>query len=204
MPTCGDRNAPSFNQKARELPRYFDKLNHLFARAQLMDDTAKKRHVVRYLDVATAEEWEARPEYKDPTKTYRKFQDAIVKLYPGANEDRKYTIADMDTLVGSRYRLGIASSGELSEFYRQFFAITDFLVKKSRISTRERDIAFLRAFQDSLMNWVATRVQIKLPDHDKETPYPMAGPTQQGAQIASLIQIYCFFLCSANFATVVM
>ncbi|KAI0038200.1 hypothetical protein FA95DRAFT_1455506, partial [Auriscalpium vulgare] len=168
MPTHGDCNAPSFNQKAHKLLRYFDELNHLFARAQLVDNAPKKEHGSTRRGRSLRTLPKPIRNFRMPLLNCTRRQQGL-QVYHQGHE-----------LVGSRYRLGIAFSGELSEFYQQVFAITDFLVKKSRISTRERDTVFLRAFQDSLMNQVATRLQIKLPDHNKETPYPMADVLEAG------------------------
>jgi hypothetical protein len=37
-----------------------------------------------------------------PTKTFDKFKSAIFKLYPGSESEHKWTIADMDKLVGEQ------------------------------------------------------------------------------------------------------
>jgi len=47
MPARGERAAPSFDTtKPRELVRFFEELEYLFARADLKDETEKKKHAV--------------------------------------------------------------------------------------------------------------------------------------------------------------
>ena len=71
MPARGDRSAPQFNTKQpRELRRYFADLEYCFGRAQIVDDTEKKSHACRFVDVDTSELWESLAEFADITKTY--------------------------------------------------------------------------------------------------------------------------------------
>ncbi|THH06592.1 hypothetical protein EW146_g9567 [Bondarzewia mesenterica] len=81
-------------------------------------------------------------EYADAAKTYEDFKSAIYKLYPGAKEDRKWSIADMDKLIGKRSRIGILSIGDLSKYHRQFLNITTFLIAKKCLSIPEQSHHF--------------------------------------------------------------
>ncbi|KAI0040416.1 hypothetical protein FA95DRAFT_1611819 [Auriscalpium vulgare] len=93
MPTRGNRQAPKFdNLKPRELQRYFAESRDLFTRAGIEDgqDQEKKEHTTRYLDVLTAYQWwQSRPQYVGDA-TFKEFVTAIIELYPGADEERKY------------------------------------------------------------------------------------------------------------------
>ena len=118
MPSRGDRSAPKFDPKQpRELRRYFDDLDFAFGRAAVTTDDAKKQHACRYVDVDTSELWETLAEYTDATKTYDEFKEAIYALYPGSEEERKWSVADMDQLVGERSRIGILSLSDLGEYH---------------------------------------------------------------------------------------
>ncbi|KAJ7080914.1 hypothetical protein B0H15DRAFT_786851 [Mycena belliarum] len=126
MPARGDRNAPQFDSsKPRELPRYFGDLEFHFARAAVTDDTEKKQHATRFVSVADQDVWEALEEFK-PASTYNEFKAAVLRLYPGTDADREFSLADLDTLVGEYARVGILSKGDYSEFYRQFLVITQY------------------------------------------------------------------------------
>ena len=89
-----------------------------------------KQHARRHVDVDTTELWETLTEYADVTKTYEEFKTAVYALYPGSDEERKWSVADMDKLVGERMRIGIISLGDLGEYYQQFLAITKFLISR--------------------------------------------------------------------------
>jgi hypothetical protein len=64
----------------------------LFGPAQVVDNTEKKKHACRYVNIDTADLWEAIPEF-DVTKTFDEFKSAIFKLYPSSESERKWTIA---------------------------------------------------------------------------------------------------------------
>jgi hypothetical protein len=175
MPVRGDRSAPKFDPKQpRELRRYFADLAFAFGRATVTDEEEQKRHATRYVDVDTSELWETLPEFSDNTKTFAEFVAAVSALYPGADEERKWSVADMDKLVGERTRLGIISLGDLGEYYRQFLAITTFLRSKSRLSAAEQSRAFVRGFTPEFWRIVSQRLQLKNPDHFPDDPYDLS------------------------------
>ena len=174
MPSRGDRSAPRFDTKhPRELRRYFSDLEYCFERAQIVDDQEKKSHACRFVDVDTSELWESLAEFADNTKTYTDFRQIIYSLYPGSEEECKWSVADMDKLVGERSRLGVLSLGDLGEYHRQFLAITTFLIGKTRLSTAEQSRAFARGFQAELWMRISQRLQLKLPDHFPDDPYTL-------------------------------
>ena len=174
MPSRGNRSAPKFDPKQpRGLRRYFDDLDFAFGRAGVTDVHEMKQHACRYVDVDTSELWETLEAYTDVTKTYDQFKDAVYALYPGSDEERKWSVADMDQLVGERSRLGILSLSDLGEYHRQFLAITTFLISKGRLSEAEQSRAFVRGFPPDLWRTISQRLQLKFPDHFPDDPYPL-------------------------------
>jgi hypothetical protein len=100
----------------RELQCYFKELELLFGPAQVVDDTEKKKHACRYVNIDTADLWGAIPEF-DVTKTFDEFKSAIFKLYPRSESERKWTIADMDKLVREQLWMGILDVSDLRNYY---------------------------------------------------------------------------------------
>ncbi|KAJ7340893.1 hypothetical protein DFH08DRAFT_925334 [Mycena albidolilacea] len=160
--------------KPRELRRYFSDLEYHFTRSSVADSTEKKKHATRFLDVDDQEVWEALEEFK-PAHSYNDFKAAVLKLYPGNDSDRRYSLADLDSLVGQYARVGILSKGDYSEFYRQFLVITKYLIGRQRLSLTEQSGAFRRAIAPpSLWERVERRLQVKKPDVHPEDPYDIA------------------------------
>ncbi|KAJ7026684.1 hypothetical protein C8F04DRAFT_1267896 [Mycena alexandri] len=176
MPTRGERNAPQFDSsKPRELLRYFSDLQFLFTRSNVTDVQEKKGHATRFLSVEDQEIWETLAEFSDATKTFEQFKAAVLKLYPGTDADRKYSVTDLDALIGQYGRIGIYSQTDFSEFYRQFIVISKYLVDKNRLSEGEKCRAFRRAIQPPKL-WEAAhkRLQVKKPDVHPQDPYAIA------------------------------
>jgi hypothetical protein len=102
----GHGSAPKFTPDVpRELQRYFKELELLFGPAQIADNAEKKKHACQYVDIDTADLWEAIPEF-DGTKTFNDFKS-----------ERKWTIADMDKLVREQLRVGILDVSDLRNYY---------------------------------------------------------------------------------------
>jgi hypothetical protein len=104
---------------------------------QVVNDTEKKKHACRYVEIGTADLWEAIPEF-DVTKTFNEFKSAIFKLYPGSESERQWTIGDMHKLVGEQLRMGILDVSDLKNYYQVFYTITQFLLTKNCISEAEQ------------------------------------------------------------------
>ena len=139
MPTRGDHGSPQFDpERPRELRRFFEDLKFHFARSQVVDEEEMKQHALWFVDCDTAELWEILPEFANATASYQKFVDAVYKLYLGSDAKRRWSIKDMEKLVGEASRVGILSLADLGKYHREFIAMTTFLIAKNRISTAEQ------------------------------------------------------------------
>jgi hypothetical protein len=117
MPAKNHSSAPSFNpNKPRELPSYFEELEILLDAAQIVDDQSKKEQAKRYVPREDADLWVSLAEYAAGS-SYEDFKAAVLRLYPGADDERKYSRHEVDRFVADRQRLGIASLEELASFY---------------------------------------------------------------------------------------
>jgi hypothetical protein len=171
MPARSHSTAPKFDPtQPRELCRYFDELDMLFAACTITDSDQMKRHACHYLDIDSAELWESVPEFATGI-LFNTFRTAIHKLYPGSENDCKWSISDMDKLVGEQLRISIFNVSNLGMYYRSFYNITQFLRTKNRISEAEQSRAFVQGFQSSLWTHIECRLELKLPDHYPDDPY---------------------------------
>jgi hypothetical protein len=106
-------NPSIYSTPIRELQCYFKELKLLFGPAQVVNDMEKKKHTCRYINIDTADLWEAIPEF-DVTKTFDKFKSTIFK---GSESECKWTIANMDKLVGEQLWMGILDVFDLGNYY---------------------------------------------------------------------------------------
>ena len=175
MPLRNQRTAPVFSDNPRELKRYFGDLEILLERAGINDDEAKKRFAVHYLPVDTADLWESQEAFEDePYNTYRVFKASIYKLYPGAEDDRKYVAQDMDDLIKATRRAGINTRAEYGAYMRKMKQITTFLKARGSVSENEARRAYVWGLPEELREKVLRRLQVKSPDTPHDIPFSIA------------------------------
>ncbi|KAI8969751.1 hypothetical protein BD414DRAFT_427986 [Trametes punicea] len=174
MPPCGDPRAPYFDpDNPRTLRRFFQDLEALFERSGVESDAQKKQWVLRYFSIDVTDLRKNLPECVDETKTYEDFKRAIIALYPGADNSRKYSLADVEDLVARRASAPIATAAELSSYYRDFYTMTSYLISQNRLSTSEQSRLFVRGIVQPLWVQMSQRLQLKLPDHYPEDSYKL-------------------------------
>jgi hypothetical protein len=173
MPTCGHPSAQKFTaDQPCELKHYFCELELLLANSQIVDDEEKKSQACCYVDVDTSELWESIVEFTAGIN-FNNFKRAIFKLYPGSEEERKWSIVDMDKHVGEQLRISIYDINDLGSYYRSFYTITKFLINKNCLSNAEQSHAFIRGFQSDLWNRILCRLELKFPDHYPDNHYDL-------------------------------
>jgi len=98
----------------------------LLTKCGITDNQEKKKYAQIYVDIDTSDLWESCPKH-NPTVAFSNFVDAIFKLCPGSEKDCKWSISDMDKLIGEQLHLGIHDMTKLGTYYCTFYTITTFL-----------------------------------------------------------------------------
>lgn len=175
LPGRGERGAPAVDiTKPRQLIRFFKELEPLFVRGGITDEQEKKDMVLKYVELELEEIWERYPEYKNHDTPYTDFKAAILAHYPDATGEYMYSLADVDALIGERYRIGIKTIDDLTNFHNRFEAITSWLLEKKHIDKKEQERAYVGAFQPHLWNLIENRLSIKHMDRHPNMPYPIS------------------------------
>jgi aspartyl protease/uncharacterized protein DUF4100 len=174
MPSRGERSAPTVDiSRPRTLIRFFKELEPLFARAGITTEQDKKEQVVKYVDMELEDVWERYPEFKDNAKTYNDFKKAIIAHYPEASGEYMYSPKDLDILIVERFRNGIRTLDELTDFHNKFEAITSWLKDGTHITEQEASRAYVKAFQPYFWDLIENRLSILHPNVHPYDPYPM-------------------------------
>ena len=175
MPLRGERTCPSFVQsEVSSILRYFQDLEALFGRANLVDSADQKKHAVYYSPADTEHLWKALPEYDDVAKTYTQFRDAITALYGYKALDHAWKLHDLNNLL-SEYRVECADTGfqkleRYQAFYRSFSGIVSYLVGNTRsLSQVEAARILIGAFKGDVAKTMKIRL-ISDPAYDPEAP----------------------------------
>ena len=131
MPFRHDRNAPTFDlSNPRSLHRYFEDLETLLHRAQVVNPIEQKHYACMYVSIDTADIWEQLPEYCDPSQTLATFKKAVLQLYPGADLDRIWTRSSLSELIDHTAKAGITSLQDWASFYHIYLATSQCLIAK--------------------------------------------------------------------------
>jgi hypothetical protein len=116
MPARGHSTAPHFDSNTLNLHSYFDEVESQSINAGLNKE-GKVQHALRYASREDNELWSTLPEAEAQIPDYTRFRDAIVKLYPGADDKRKYAKSDLQRLIYTQWQYRIESRAELGHYY---------------------------------------------------------------------------------------
>jgi hypothetical protein len=168
MPARGHSTAPTFDGNPLNLNRFFEEVEILAADAGI-DDAGRIKHSLRYASLNDYELWNRLPTATEAD--YAAFKKSVLDLYPGTEDDHRYTVADLDRLTRTQSSYGIRTRAELGEYYREFIRIVGFLFDKGRISERERNLAYENGFHTEFKQSIKTRMQHLFPTHFYTDPY---------------------------------
>jgi hypothetical protein len=184
MPSYRHHTAPKFTEdQPRELKRFFEELANLFGPANITADSEKKSQTVRYVEVDTADMWRSLPEFSNEEASYEDWKKKVVSLYPGASEEKRWSIADLDKVIGERARIGIHTIGDFGAYYRAFYTISAFLAQKNRLSPAEQSRLFIKGLSEELWHKIFTRMSIRDPDHDPDDYWPLEDVRKAGEYV---------------------
>jgi hypothetical protein len=184
MPSYRHHTAPKFTEdQPRELKRFFEELANLFGPANIIADSEKKSQTVRYVEVDTADMWRSLPEFSNEESSYEDWKKKVISLYPGASEEKRWSIADLDKVIGERARIGIHTIGDFGAYYRAFYTISAFLAQKNRLSPAEQSRLFIKGLSEELWHKIFTRMSIRDPDHDPDDYWPLEDVRKAGEYV---------------------
>lgn len=165
MPMRRERTAPVFDvTKPRTLNAYFEELDMLFGRANIIDDQEKKQFALRYVDYEIGDDWKSKTEFADPNATFEQWRNIVYKLYPGADAAALATRGGLQDLVNQTRKKGIRTLGDWAEFHRTYHTQSKWLIDHGKISTIDQNHWATMAIGPDVMKLLATRLITKNPD----------------------------------------
>src|SRR6267154_2551199 len=93
--------------------RYFEDLEALFVRHQVLDDAEKKRAAVNYPPIEVERLWKYVHAFSNPARTYEDFKEEVIQLYPEIARDRMHTLAEFEEAIRQAVRKDIRSEEDL-------------------------------------------------------------------------------------------
>ncbi|KAG1761645.1 hypothetical protein EDD22DRAFT_953827 [Suillus occidentalis] len=169
MPIRGTDGAPKYDGSTENLLAFIDDYEDLADQAGL-GGADRIRGIIRYVPTSERELWSETPEAKGGD--YAAFIKEVKRMYPGCEGDRRYAVADLQTIARNQASKSMYSVKELGDYQRAFLKVARALIDKDRIGKAERDRIFLEGFPSDIQAQTRTRLMIKFPDHHPQDPYP--------------------------------
>lgn len=129
MPLRGHPTAPKFDGTPRALPRFLETVNRLGNNAGITTEEIIK-YTIRYAEIGDAELWEELTEAKGAD--WAAYEKAVLALYPGASDARRYAVADLERLAATQASMGVRDRMELGAYHREFLRIATYLLKNKK------------------------------------------------------------------------
>ncbi|KAG9227279.1 hypothetical protein CCMSSC00406_0004182 [Pleurotus cornucopiae] len=169
MPTRGHHSAPKFTGEGQFLSRFFDEIEALAVAANL-NDRDKILWTLRYAENAEYEIWSTGlPEASGAN--WIAFKTAVTRLYPGSDDDRRYTVSNFESFCELHSRKVMRTKEDLGKYHREFLTISTFLKGKSRISEREVNKLYFSGFDSAFQQKIREHLQLRNPLHHPDDLY---------------------------------
>ena len=171
MPGRNHHSAPKFDGKPASLSPFLDEIEQL---AETCGLTPKQKieWVIRYAPSDERELWQMQDSVG--TDDWEKFKKELFELYPGSTGERKYAIANLQTVVEKQAKIKIGDAEEFGVYRRTFLTVATYLKNKSRLTDREISIYFLQGLQPSFREKVQNQLKAEDPKHHSDDPYTLA------------------------------
>jgi hypothetical protein len=117
--------------------------------------------------------WKQLPEYQG-NSTFDEFKDAVWTLYPGAKVGSKWSIGNLDRLVGETTQLGIVSAEDFSRYHQSFFNISEYLVSQNVMSRSDQSHMFMHVFSLEVLDRILNRLSVSILAQLSNTLYVLA------------------------------
>jgi hypothetical protein len=162
MPKPGEKNAPTFDpEKPEELGRFFERMEDWFADEGIVDDVAKKKRLVRYLDPDSESQWKALSKFD--TGTFAEFQSEVMASYPKAEEIMKGSVTALKRKIRE---IGPVSPKERDELLSLIRIMTAEVLKLKQIqppihTNRELVDLFLARLTTDFAGIIANKLSVQ-------------------------------------------
>jgi hypothetical protein len=171
MPTRNHHSAPKFDSKPASLSPFLDEVEQL---AESCGLSGKQRieWAVRYAPNDERELWQMQEAVG--SDDWVQFKKELFELYPGSSGERKYSIANLQTLIEKQALATIEDADEFGIYRRSFLTVATYLKKKTRLTDREISIYFLQGLEPSFRDKVQGQLKAENPTHHSDDPYTLA------------------------------
>jgi hypothetical protein len=170
MPGRSSDKAPKFDGRDESLLIFIDEYKEHADQAKLLN-TDRIKGLICYVPNKDRNLWVGMP--KVSTANYDAFIAAVKEMYPGCTSDRRFTIADLQTVSCNQMSVQMTSIKAEGKYFHAFTEVAQLLEVKGRIGKVEMNRMFLEGFPTNIQQQMQQHLLIKFPDHHPNDPYPM-------------------------------
>ncbi|KAF4621494.1 hypothetical protein D9613_001245 [Agrocybe pediades] len=170
MPAKNHSSSPKFDGKAANLQVFLDEVEGL-AKACKLTDQQTIEWAIRYSPLDSYELWSSRPTAKG--NSWKAFKEELYPFYPGSAGERRYSVANLETFVEKQAMVPITNGDQFGAYYRMFTTMSDYLLKKEKLSNREISSMFIRGFDYTLRTQVREQLSKENPKQHTDDPFTL-------------------------------
>ncbi|KAJ3546849.1 hypothetical protein NMY22_g1885 [Coprinellus aureogranulatus] len=173
LPRRGDRDAPRWDGNPLTLQDFLDDFEDMCRRYRVPQERVCDALLRLAPSYDTRAFWKCIVSDIAADAPWHGCRKALVEFTPGANDDRRYTRADLEEVVSQYQAQSYLSIDDFSRLWTRFCAISEFLLSHGRLSEAERSEKLLECLPIPLQTRVKAQIRRQYPRHHAEDPLPL-------------------------------
>ncbi|KAJ2911443.1 hypothetical protein MD484_g8971, partial [Candolleomyces efflorescens] len=173
LPGRYERRAPRWDLAPSSLEEFMDEYEDLCREHNHPADEWIESFTRYAPDSETRELWKAFAKTLKPTDGWTEYRTTVIENTPGAGEDRRYTVADLDDLAVTYRVKTMRTRAQFNEYWRKFYLIASYLFDQGVISKKDKSEKLLSGLPDGLQRRVRAQLRIQFPTHHPNDPYEL-------------------------------
>ena len=173
MPAKNAKYAPKkFTGKYTEVKRFVQHYSQLLIQYQIIEEADKCIGILEYVSRSVKDFIKSLPDFIHPN--WERLQANILKFYDVEREENRFQHKDLLEYVQITATKMLHNLAQWKEYYREYNSLAGYLHASNRISDREYDGYFWYGIPKDLRNKFKDKLEVRLPLHNKDMPWPMS------------------------------
>lgn len=165
------------------LKRFFQDLEAVFAAHGVIDLQERIQDVKHYAEPQEEEVFDA--VVLPAGATWADFKRKALEMYPGAEDDFRYTYDDLKAVATAFRVAGRVTKESIGMYYRDFSKIAHFLIAKQRAHEPEIRRQFLDGFPEAAKSDITLTLRSKFPNQDRLAGYELRDTLNAALQFVA-------------------
>ena len=174
LPSKYESRAPRWDGSPLSFQEFLDEYSGLCDELGIFDDEKKVTSLLRYAPNSDVRYmWKMLSTDPRVRADWNEYRTTLVENTPGAEEDLRYTKADLEDLIRTSQNMPLRTLTDLSSYWERFFVVSEFLHANGRLSDGQRYDSFLKGLPERLRRRVQTQIRFEYPTKYPDDPLPL-------------------------------